>query len=403
MSDQDTAAVDTPNRWRLETPGNGGWKHSARPGAENKYFIVSADTHANEPYDLLKKRLPEKWHDRLPRVERDENGVKWQKVEGLRPVRYVYEDGFEGDDARRNEVSADPQLRLKDQDSDGVDAEIIYPNKFLTIFPCRDPELGFAMARAYNDWAWETYGPYRDRLLPMAMIPAMDIELAVAEAQRVIAMGYKGVMMPVRPIFDDDNPKSLQYNDMKFDALWGLLAEAGIPATFHVGTGKDPRTTRGGGAAVTNYVAHAIAPSVELMSHLCGSGVLERFPRLHVLSSESGCGWIPWAAAAMDEAYLKHHMWAFPKLKELPSHYMRTQCHGTFVEDRAALLQIEPLGFEKCFMWSNDYPHHEGSWPHSYQSIERQMGHLSEDTRARVLGLNAAERFGIEPPASARR
>ena len=51
------------------------------------------------------------------------------------------------------------------------------------------------------------------------------------------------------------------------------------------------------------------------------------------------------------------------------------------------------------FMWGNDYPHHEGTWPHSAQAIERTMGHLSETARANVLGLNAARFFGFEVPS----
>ncbi len=46
------ATQPNPNAWRTETPGNQGWPHSARPGAPNKYFMVSCDTHAQEPADL---------------------------------------------------------------------------------------------------------------------------------------------------------------------------------------------------------------------------------------------------------------------------------------------------------------------------------------------------------------
>ena len=52
------------------------------------------------------------------------------------------------------------------------------------------------------------------------------------------------------------------------------------------------------------------------------------------------------------------------------------------------------------FMWANDYPHHEGSWPHSAAAIERNMAHLSDDSRAKILGLNAARIFDLTVPAS---
>ncbi len=54
-------------------------------------------------------------------------------------------------------------------------------------------------------------------------------------------------------------------------------------------------------------------------------------------------------------------------------------------------------------MWANDYPHHEGSWPHSAEAIERTFGELvTEDTRAKLLGLNAARCFGFDVPAKYR-
>ena len=47
-------------------------------------------------------------------------------------------------------------------------------------------------------------------------------------------------------------------------------------------------------------------------------------------------------------------------------------------------------------MWANDYPHHEGSWPYSAASIERQMARLDDDSRARILGGNAQRVFALQ-------
>jgi predicted TIM-barrel fold metal-dependent hydrolase len=56
----------------------------------------------------------------------------------------------------------------------------------------------------------------------------------------------------------------------------------------------------------------------------------------------------------------------------------------------------ESTGLIDNFMWGNDYPHHEGTWPHSAEAIERTMGRLSDTSRAKVLGLNAARLFGFD-------
>ena len=49
--------IDAPNEWRLETPGHAGWERTARPQDPNKYFMVSCDSHTNEPADLWRERL----------------------------------------------------------------------------------------------------------------------------------------------------------------------------------------------------------------------------------------------------------------------------------------------------------------------------------------------------------
>jgi predicted TIM-barrel fold metal-dependent hydrolase len=51
---------------------------------------------------------------------------------------------------------------------------------------------------------------------------------------------------------------------------------------------------------------------------------------------------------------------------------------------------------QRLDLWANDYPHHEGCWPHSAAAIERNMGHLSDASRAKILGLNAARLFNLE-------
>jgi predicted TIM-barrel fold metal-dependent hydrolase len=106
---------------------------------------------------------------------------------------------------------------------------------------------------------------------------------------------------------------------------------------------------------------------------------------------------------AMDEAYRKHHMWVRPRLKALPSEYFRAQGFASFGEDRPGLDLMRSHGLTGNFLWANDFPHHEGTWPHSAAAIERTMDGLDDGERARVLGLNAARIFGFEIPQRYRR
>ena len=131
---------------------------------------------------------------------------------------------------------------------------------------------------------------------------------------------------------------------------------------------------------------------------MCASGVLERFPKLQFGVVESGIGWVAWALEAMDEAYKKHHMFVRPKLQGLPSDYFRSNGFATFQEDKAGLDLAREHNLVDNLMWANDYPHHEGTWPHSAAAIERTMINLSDQEREKILGLNAARVFGFEIP-----
>ena len=390
--------IDAPNQWRLDTPGHVGWERTAQPGDPNKYFMVSCDSHVNEPANLWRERLDAQYRDRLPRIEVDENGVKWQVSEGMQRSRLL-EDHLEGEDKERSKAGADPVQRLKDMERDGVDAEIMFPNKGLAMWATPDPQFAMAQCRIYNDWAWETFGPYNDRMSPMAAVATGDLEGSIAEVERVAKLGFRGLTLPCKPIYGSHDARHPNYNWPMFDRLWAVIQETGLPITFHISTGRDPRAARKDGGAVINYVAHALAPTVEPVACMCASGVFERFPQLRFAGIECGIGWLAWALEAMDEAYKKHHMWAFPKLKLLPSEYFRLHGFTSFQEDQVGLDLAVKYNLVENILWANDYPHHEGSWPHSAEAIERTMGGLTDVQRARILGLNAVRLFKFNAPA----
>ena len=135
--------------------------------------------------------------------------------------------------------------------------------------------------------------------------------------------------------------------------------------------------------------------TIEPLVQMISSGVFERHPQIQAGLVESGIGFVPWLLETMDHAYRAHHFFVRPVIPRLPSEYFRQHCFATFQEDHAGLRAIEPEDLVDNVMWANDYPHHEGTWPHSAASIERQMGSLSDRSRAQILGRNAARVFGL--------
>lgn len=406
----DRPVPNDANRWRVESPGVTGWAKSVRPGP-NKYFIISVDSHLMPPLTLFRDRLDAKWHSKLPRVEKRDDGHRYIIMEGMRAERLIDFD-FTADDLARSRAGGDHRAlqegvgdlygleRIADQARDGVDGEVIFPNgPVLLMWSSEDTAFVAAQCRAWNDWVWEVCEPFKNKCNPTAALATADIEESVREVKRVAKMGFRALVLPCKPIFGAHDVTHINYNLPVFDPLWAAIQDHDLAICYHVSTGRDPRAARGNGGAVVNYVVHSMAPTMEPVVNMCASGVFERFPKLRVATIEADAGWVPWMLQKMDEGYHKHHFWVRPKLKALPSDYYRQNCYASFGEDKVAIDTVEHFGLEDNFMWGNDYPHHEGTWPYSAEALERTLGStLKESTRAKLLGLNAAKVFRFDIP-----
>lgn len=354
--------------------------------SEGKVPIISSDSHVVEPPELWKERLPKDMRHRAPHVEvRD--GVQYVIVEGTHPRKMGSgRTPLEGEALLKAQAGGwDPAARLKDQDRDGVTGEVIYPTNGLTIFLSPDPALQMAMARAYNDWAYEIFAGY-PRLAVAPLIPTCDIDLAIAEAQRVAGMGFRSVFLPMKVV---GRP---QYNDPIYDRLWAAIQETGLPINFHVGTGHENRGERGPGGAVINYLLHAQADGAYIACYLSASGVLERFPGIQAIAVETGCAWLGWVLMEMDHIYQKHAQWVQPKLKMLPGEYWRRQGHVTFMHDPVGVATRHFTGIS-TLLWGNDYPHAEGTWPHSQEALRNQFRGVPEEEVLQIAGGTAAKLY----------
>ena len=389
--------VNEENKWREETPGSANWERSPRAGAEKKYFVLSSDTHAIEPFPLWLERIDSKFKHRLPRQE-EKDGKKFLILEGAKPFP-VTEPDLDGEDAYRQKPPIDIEQRLRDVRADGIDHEVLFPNRGSIMYATDDVEFAWAQMRVYNDWVWEVHGSQPDVFTPVAVIFAADPERAVQEIDRVAKMGFRAINIPPKPVFGPHQRGQLNYNMSQFDPLWAKIEECNLAVTMHVGSGTDPRIAKGPGGAIVNYAVHALIPACEPVANLCASGVFDRFPKLRFVTVESGIGWVPWFIAAMDEAYKKHHFWVKPKLKNgLPSDYYKAHFASTFGEDPMGLKLCREYGLLHNFFWGSDYPHNEGSFPHSAEAIERQLGDFTDSERAQLLGLNAAKFFRVDVP-----
>jgi len=101
----------------------------------------------------------------------------------------------------------------------------------------------------------------------------------------------------------------------------------------------------------------------------------------------------------MDEVYQAHAPFVQPKLSVLPSEVIRRQVHCQFQTDRAGIMSRSVTG-TAALLWGADYPHHEGTFPHSKTVTAHLFDDItiSETDKADILGGNAARLYRLNRP-----
>ena len=351
----------------MSEPSTAGDRHEPR---------VSADSHTIEPYDLWEGRMPEKYKDRA--------------------LRYAPDDRKFG--ARTRDGGWDPVARLKDMAADGITAEVLYPTltKDIYLHQGDDPELATASARVYNDWMIEFCQEAPDRLWGQALILPWDIESAVLEMERCRKAGLVGATTWIIP------PEGLPFKSPHYERFWAAAQDLDMPISMHINQGfgmyVDRRTE-----AVDEVEAIRLTcqghklNGMNAFTEIICSGVLERHPRLKVVVGELEVGWIPFFVQDLDRRFIKSKLYKEGIVPLLPSEYFARQCYSTFTSDEVGGHLLERWGSDN-FMWSNDYPHPGSIWPHSEEVIEHTLGHLSPETKAKVLRENVARVYGKPVP-----
>jgi predicted TIM-barrel fold metal-dependent hydrolase len=347
-----------------------------------KIWANSADSHVLEPEDLWTQRLPQRLAERAPRAER---GDKYEilYIDGKQINRQL--NDFM--DAIRPPGARDLDIRLKDLDQEGVWAQLAFPSMGFWTVEIGDRELAREVVRAWNDWAQEDILQKNDRIFTPAIIPLVEVDDAVAELERAVEMGFQTVFLPC------GTRDGQEWGLDKWDPLWDAADRNGTVLSFHIGTGGENVVYRGRGGAVVNYM-ETTYPGMRVVSHMVASGALDKRPDLKILIAEGGAAWVPAIGDRMDEAYRQHGMFVRPKLDRLPSEIVRHQVYASFQHDISGVQIIESTGYRNV-CWGDDYPHLEGTYGHTQETLRSLFTGVSDDVRDRVLRGTFAELFRI--------
>ena len=360
---------------------------SSRTGETDKIWANSADSHVLEPDDLWTQALPAGLAERAPRSER---GDKYEilYVDGERRDRQL--NDFM--DAMRPPGARDLDVRLKDLDSEGVWGQLAFPSMGFWTVSITDRVLAREVVRAWNDWAYSEVLQRQKRIFTTACLSMASVEDAVAEVERVAGLGFQAVFMPT------STAPGMEYALDRWEPLWTAVEDAGLVIGFHIGTGADTVMFRGPGGAVVNYM-ETTYPGMRVVSHLVAGGALDRHPDLRIIIAEGGAGWVPAIGDRMDEAYRQHGMFVRPKLSRLPSEIIRQQVYASFQHDKSGVEVLLSSDYRNV-LWGDDYPHLEGTYGHTQETLRGLFANVPDDVRERVLRGSFDELFTVPAPTA---
>lgn len=380
--------------------------------------VIDADSHLTPVPDLWSSRAPKEYKDRVLHVENRDGKQMWV-IDGI--VLHEVRGGGVVDRHNKkfpfaesmaiwgneevHEGAYDIRKRLEVMDQCGIHRQVLFPNSI----GLGGQELGMAMdpvvkrmcVEIYNDAGAELQASSNMRFLPMPVLPAWDIPLSVREAERMAAKGMRGVNMT-------SDPQDLGAPDLaspKWDPLWEACQSLNLPVHFHIGASITAMNFYGQyfWPSQDSYVKPAIGGSMlfignaRVLINTVYAGIFDRFPKLRMVSVESGVGWIPFMLETMDYELFENAPAQAAKLKRKPSEYFEDHWHATYwFERNNGNLQglIDSVG-ENNVLFSTDFPHPTCLYPAPLDAVAGPMSTLRESTRRKVLGENAARLYRL--------
>lgn len=355
------------------------------------YPIFDADNHYYEALDCCTRHIGPRHRDKAVRFDQHEGQdaifvgdrlytygavhVEECPTPGtlVEMMRSWKSGGFDGNHSEHDQPIQpeyqDRDARIALMDQQGIEGCIMLPTLGVTVehFMKDDPELTFANLTAFNRWIEDDWGyAYQNRIFTVPLFSLLDVELAVAELDRVLAAGARAIHLRPGP------QQGRSPADAIFDPFWARVNEAEIPMVFHtcefgynelysVAWGEDPNPSCYEQSAWQWLNCFGDRPIIETISALIYHNLFERFPKLRVISVELGSTWVPYLLASIDKkkGMARNGPWPGGRLKQRPSEIFKEHVYvAPFPEDDVPSL-INLIGPERVLCGS-DFPHAEG-------------------------------------------
>jgi uncharacterized protein len=388
------------------------------PEAPERLAVLDADSHLTDVDDLWTKRAPAKYKDDILHVETIDGQRTWV-VEGVavgkagggstidkQGVKHPFQESmvsWEFDKAHEGAWDIDTRLAILDRM--GIQHQVLYPNALglggQALAAVTDPVLRNLCIEIFNDSRAEIQNQTNNRLLPMPILPAWDIDACVREAKRIGELGLRGVNMT-------SDPQDLGAPDLAnraWDPVWEVCADLHLPVHFHIGSSLTAMNFFGQyfWESQHEYVKPAIGGAMlfignaRVVINTIFSGLFDRHPNLQMVSVESGIGWVPFILETMDWELPENAPAQAAELNRPPSQYFETNWHATmwFETGRGHLQELVDTVGENNIMFETDFPHPTSLWPNPLEHVHEAMATLRPESRRKILAENGNKLYRL--------
>jgi predicted TIM-barrel fold metal-dependent hydrolase len=375
---------------------------------EVKYTVISVDDHVVEPAHTFEGRIPKHLADKAPRIIETPQGHQVWEFEG----QTFTQVGMNAVAGRRKEtVKLEPFRfehmrpgcfdigpRVKDMDLSGVWASVNFPSQITgfcgrVFFNAQDRELGMACIKAWNDWLFEEWHePYPERIVPLGITFLSDPELAVAEIRRCGERGFTAMTFPERPhmiglpsLWDRDH----------WDPIMQAMVDTNMAICLHVGSSGLNQAPPGAPSLQLGATLFS-AVSLNACAEWVWSGYAVRMPKLKIVMSEGGIGWVAMLLDRLDNIIDRSGYglgW-----NERPADVLKRNFWFCTIDDPSTIDTRHRIGVENI-MFETDYPHGDGTWPDTQLVLEKAWGHIPPAELRAMCSENAARVFRHPLPA----
>jgi predicted TIM-barrel fold metal-dependent hydrolase len=226
-------------------------------------------------------------------------------------------------------------------------------------------------------------------LIPLCIVPLWDPHLAAAEIRRNAARG-------VRAVAFSELPAWLGWPSIHsghWDPFFEACDETDTVVCMHIGSGTKTVQTSADAPQAVGSVMIFTNSAASMLDYLT-SHVMVKFSNLKLLYAECQIGWIPYVLERIDDVW-RTHLWSHKEAHpELPSVYYNDRVFSCFFKDSVGVQMLDRIGVDQV-LFETDYPHQDGTWPHSQQVASELLHGLDPVTVEKILRGNAKKLLGL--------